>query len=388
MASNNEEDLLSVCFTGTCPNYSRAELTEMVEDLYEVKDSVTKDLDILVCEDLNSGSSKLQKAEKYGVKIMSYEEFLEMVENDGENDEEDEEDSDEDEDWDEDDDDEEVVTGPVSKVVVIGRDPEDGEIPVERIWFANDKVVITNEASENCIGIEAINYECSTDNDDNFVCQWQGVNLITTDKDGNEVRILDWRVNDLVATIKEKGLVIRNLYAGLEDSAYDVVISSITFVEDGKEYELKDGIEGMQPCYIPEENQLRDLVAELERPNPKINEKKVAKVGKVYGIHNLPEQLKKMISKCNADDENSLYRGGVERARILSYDELINPEDYFDLDFAKLGYVPVLDLFGGEQFIAYNSKKKTWIWVEVDGTISFENEDLREVICVYDDDVD
>ncbi len=75
------KELLSVCFTGTCPDYTRAELIEMVEDRYEVKDSVTKGLDILVCADPNAGSSKLQKAEKNGVKIMSYEDFLEMIEN-------------------------------------------------------------------------------------------------------------------------------------------------------------------------------------------------------------------------------------------------------------------------------------------------------------------
>ncbi len=76
-----EKELLSVCFTGTCPSHTRAELIEMVEGKYEVKDSVNKGLDILVCADPNAGSSKLQKAEKNGVKIVSYEEFLEMIEN-------------------------------------------------------------------------------------------------------------------------------------------------------------------------------------------------------------------------------------------------------------------------------------------------------------------
>lgn len=66
----------SVCFTGACPGYSRSELTTMASGKYSVKDSVTKDLDILVCADPNSGSSKLQKAAKNGTKLMSYEDFL------------------------------------------------------------------------------------------------------------------------------------------------------------------------------------------------------------------------------------------------------------------------------------------------------------------------
>ena len=69
-------DLPSVCFTGACPGHSRNELTEMAKGKYLVKDAVTKELDILVCADPNSGSSKLQKAAKNGTKLMSYEDFL------------------------------------------------------------------------------------------------------------------------------------------------------------------------------------------------------------------------------------------------------------------------------------------------------------------------
>ena len=69
----------SVCFTGACPDMTREELTEMAEEKFEVKTSVTKDLDILVCADPNSGSSKLEKAKKNGTLIISYEEFQEIL---------------------------------------------------------------------------------------------------------------------------------------------------------------------------------------------------------------------------------------------------------------------------------------------------------------------
>ena len=69
----------SVCFTGASPDMTREELTEMAEEKFEVKTSVTKDLDILVCADPNAGSSKLEKAKKNGTLIISYEEFQEIL---------------------------------------------------------------------------------------------------------------------------------------------------------------------------------------------------------------------------------------------------------------------------------------------------------------------
>ena len=76
----------SVCFTGACPDMTREELTEMAEEKFEVRKSVTKDLDILVCADPNAGSSKLEKAKKNGTRIISYEDFLEMLDSDDDDD--------------------------------------------------------------------------------------------------------------------------------------------------------------------------------------------------------------------------------------------------------------------------------------------------------------
>jgi len=67
---------LSICFTGTMSK-SRKELQEIAESRGLInKDSVNKDLNILVCADPNSGSTKLQKASKYGIKIISEDDFL------------------------------------------------------------------------------------------------------------------------------------------------------------------------------------------------------------------------------------------------------------------------------------------------------------------------
>jgi DNA ligase (NAD+) len=65
-----------VCMTGKGPG-KRNELIKIIEDMgYEFSNTVTKDLEILICEDVNGKSSKLDNARKSGIKLMSYEEFF------------------------------------------------------------------------------------------------------------------------------------------------------------------------------------------------------------------------------------------------------------------------------------------------------------------------
>ena len=69
----------TVVFTGSGP-LSRNELSDLaVKNNWEVGKSVTKKTNILVCEDVDSNSSKLQAARKNGTKIISYEEFLNLI---------------------------------------------------------------------------------------------------------------------------------------------------------------------------------------------------------------------------------------------------------------------------------------------------------------------
>lgn len=67
-----------VCMTGTDPwKKGRKVLTEELTAMgYEEVDGVTKTTNVLVCEDINGDSSKLVKARKLGIKIVSYEEFF------------------------------------------------------------------------------------------------------------------------------------------------------------------------------------------------------------------------------------------------------------------------------------------------------------------------
>lgn len=70
-----------VCFTGTM-NFPRSKMSELASQAdYEVIDTVTKDLSILVvANNADLSSSKCKKAEKYGVEIIRENDFLKSVE--------------------------------------------------------------------------------------------------------------------------------------------------------------------------------------------------------------------------------------------------------------------------------------------------------------------
>lgn len=65
-----------VCFTGKS-EFPRKEMQKKAQELgWEVADSMTSEVTLLVCADPNSGSSKLKKAAAKGVRIMSDVDFL------------------------------------------------------------------------------------------------------------------------------------------------------------------------------------------------------------------------------------------------------------------------------------------------------------------------
>ena len=70
---------IKVCFTGKMP-----EKRSYYEELASKKgltptNTVSKDLNLLVAMDINSNSSKIQKAKKLEVRIMSLDEFLQKI---------------------------------------------------------------------------------------------------------------------------------------------------------------------------------------------------------------------------------------------------------------------------------------------------------------------
>ena len=72
----NTGGLPTVCFTGKMPE-KRSYYVELAKSKgYTAADSVTKELSLLVAADVNDSSSKLVKARKLGIRIMSLDEFL------------------------------------------------------------------------------------------------------------------------------------------------------------------------------------------------------------------------------------------------------------------------------------------------------------------------
>ena len=76
-----ESDLPTVCFTGKMPE-KRSYYEELARTKgFQAVDSVSKELGLLVAADLNSGSSKLTKAARLGIKVMALDEFLKLEDN-------------------------------------------------------------------------------------------------------------------------------------------------------------------------------------------------------------------------------------------------------------------------------------------------------------------
>ena len=74
--SSAEREVPTICFTGKMPEKRSYYENLAAQHGYEVVDSVTGTLSLLVTADLASTSSKIKKAEKAGVKIMLLEDFL------------------------------------------------------------------------------------------------------------------------------------------------------------------------------------------------------------------------------------------------------------------------------------------------------------------------
>lgn len=64
------------CMTGK-GHKGRKELIQDIESKgYSFSETINKDLEYLICGDVNGSSSKLTKARKLGIKLISYEEFF------------------------------------------------------------------------------------------------------------------------------------------------------------------------------------------------------------------------------------------------------------------------------------------------------------------------
>jgi NAD-dependent DNA ligase len=69
---------LLVCISGKIPEYTKSQIKEMlIEYNVAVKDSVTKDLNYLISNE--NGTTKVKKAEAYGIQVISFDNFMEKL---------------------------------------------------------------------------------------------------------------------------------------------------------------------------------------------------------------------------------------------------------------------------------------------------------------------
>jgi len=65
-----------VCMTGKGPKGRKELIIDIESKGFMFSESINKELEYLICEDVNGSSSKLDKAKKLGIKLISYEEFF------------------------------------------------------------------------------------------------------------------------------------------------------------------------------------------------------------------------------------------------------------------------------------------------------------------------
>ena len=65
-----------VSMTGRGPKGRKELIADIEAKGYSFSETINKELEYLICEDVNGSSNKLEKAKKLGIKLISYEEFF------------------------------------------------------------------------------------------------------------------------------------------------------------------------------------------------------------------------------------------------------------------------------------------------------------------------
>lgn len=70
---------MNITMTGSAPKMTRSQLEQLVKDNGGNITGISKKSSLLIAEDINGNSSKLKKAKELGIKIITYDEFFEML---------------------------------------------------------------------------------------------------------------------------------------------------------------------------------------------------------------------------------------------------------------------------------------------------------------------
>lgn len=66
-----------IAFTGKCKKYTRTEFYTLLHNNdFIIQKNVCKNTDLVITDNPNSGTKKIQKAKEYGIEIITYNEFF------------------------------------------------------------------------------------------------------------------------------------------------------------------------------------------------------------------------------------------------------------------------------------------------------------------------
>ena len=100
-------------------------------------------------------------------------------------------------------------------------------------WFANEECEDNTEVSENCIRLDGIWTEGSSENTE-FSCKWKGVALCYLNEEGFYLEIENFTLDDFEKMIKEKNMKIVNA-DGYPSSTVNAKITEFKLVDGEKE---------------------------------------------------------------------------------------------------------------------------------------------------------
>ena len=103
----------------------------------------------------------------------------------------------------------------------------------------------------------------------------------------------------------------------------------------------------------------------------KINKSLVSKIEKKYGT--IPDIIMRIFSI----NESERFIGSC---RVISNQEILNPEESIHVDFLGEKIVPVIDMMDND-YICYDLKKKTWTLYNIVDKVRFDSrKDIYEYI--------
>jgi hypothetical protein len=121
---------------------------------------------------------------------------------------------------------------------------------------------------------------------------------------------------------------------------------------------------------IAKESASDTFMTQIQATN--IDQSKIEKIKKIYGVSNLPELIEKILS----NDQHHC----INNTRFLSFSEITDAKKDLNVDFAGKGILPIADC-GDNDFIVYHFKDHKWSKFNiVDEVVFKKGKSFKELI--------